>query len=144
MSASSVTIAGVKDVQKILKSMDKKHARRIARNTVRGIASRAAKMMKSEAPTETRNLRTAIKAKTQKSSPDNPQAKVEIKKGKVGAAFYWHMVDRGTAKIRADGFVTDTIDQITQELPSIVRQEFVKKVEKAVEKELKDQAKRVK
>jgi HK97 gp10 family phage protein len=133
-----LTVVGIGDIKKILDQMDKKHARRISRNTVRAVAAYAAKAAKKNAPTDTGLLKKSVRAKSKKSPPENPMAVVEVKAGSPNKAFYWHFLDRGTKLgILGNEFMTEARTETVENLPGIIAVEFEKKVRAAIKKELK-------
>lgn len=143
-SKHGLTVVGIGDIQKILDQMDKKHARRISRNTVRAVAAYAAKAAKKNAPTDTGLLKKSIRAKNKKSPPEKPMAVVEVKAGSPNKAFYWHFLARGTKAGKKNGrgitgneFMTNARNETVENLPGIIATEFEKKVRAAVKKELR-------
>jgi HK97 gp10 family phage protein len=139
-----LTVVGIGDIKKLLDQMDKKHARRISRNTVRAVAAYAAKAAKKNAPTDTGLLKKSVRAKSKKSPPENPMAVVEVRTGSPNKAYYWHFLDRGTKPgkkngrgITATNFMTNARTETVENLPGIIAVEFEKKVRAAIKKELK-------
>ncbi len=113
-----------------------KVANQLAKATVNGVASKIRKEMRSKAPKDDGTLRKAIKNKRRRGKPDLAVADVRIEHGD-GAnhdAWYWHIVERGSAKHTAQPFVRPTIDEMVPQIPMIYREEFGKRLEKKLDR----------
>lgn len=137
------TITGTDDVVRVLESIDKKHARNLLRATVQGVAAHVGKLSKvnSRQYKDTGTLLRSIKWKRKKSPPEKPVSVVCVEK----AAFYWRFVEHGT-----NGSPTRNIpalperpifrkaeQDIRPRLPQIYAEEFSRKLESKIKRELK-------
>lgn len=120
------------------------------RATIRAIASRITKGAKQNAPVDSGNLKASIKLRPRKSTPDNPIFEVWAgsSKGSKYDAYYWRFVEYGTASSNKGAsnqperpFIRPAVEAVRAELPSILRDEFGKKWEKAMTKRQRQAAK---
>jgi HK97 gp10 family phage protein len=135
----SFSISGIEEVQDILTKVAPRHARNLTRATVQAVASKVAKLAKQNAPKNTGNLKKAIKAKREKSHPDNPQSVVYVqtRKGSRNDGFYWRFIEKGTINLPERPFIRPARDSVRADLPRIYTEEFGKKLEKALAREAK-------
>ncbi len=133
----SFSITGVDEIKNILTEIAPKHAANLMRSTVQGIASTIAKDAKQNAPKDTGELKSNIKAERKKSHPDKPVSEVKIKN-----SFYWRFVEYGTRTgIREHAFVRRAVDKTTGNLNQIIKEQFGKKLESLLKKQAKKRSK---
>lgn len=147
MARASMELLGADDLEEILETILPRHARNLARATVNGIAAEGRKQARANAPKDKGTLKKAIKNKRRRSPPDKPVAEVYVEHGNdvKNDAFYWHFVEYGTAGKTSQPeqpFVRPAIDYVRGNLPSIMREQFVKKLESAAKRELKKREKK--
>jgi HK97 gp10 family phage protein len=141
VKASGIEIVGDKEVQRILDEIAPNHARNLMRATIHGVASIIAKDAKANAPKDTGNLKRNIKAKRKKSPPDSPVSEVHIKSD----GFYWRFIEYGTSGKTSQPerpFVRPAIDRARSNLSAIIREQFGQKLEKALARQAKKDAKK--
>jgi len=141
VKASGIEIVGDKEIQRILDEIAPNHARNLMRATIHGVASVIAKDAKANAPKDSGTLRKNIKAKRKKSPPDRPVSEVHVKSD----AFYWRFIEYGTGgkrPIAAKPFIQPAIDRTRANLESIMREQFGQKLEKALARQAKKDAKK--
>lgn len=136
---AGISVEGIDDVTKVFEQLLPRDAQNLARSVNHGVASQVAKEAKIKAPKNTGNLKKAIAAKREKSPPDNPLALVYVRSGKKEKfdGFYWRFVEHGTKTAAANPFLQPTIDNIRPQLPSIYREQFVKKLAAMARRKLK-------
>lgn len=143
MKKGGIEVIGLEDVEKVLTDIAPRHARNLMRSTVQGIASTTAKDARQRAPKVSGTLRKAIKARRRKSPPDHPRSEVYVEHGKGAKndAFYWRFVERGTLKgHKEQPFMRPALDQTNSRLVPMLREEFGKKLERALARERKKSA----
>jgi len=148
---NEIAVVGIDDVMKALGDMAPKYAKNLIRSTVHGVASEIAKKVKEKVPVNTGNLKKSVKAKRRKSPPDKPVSEVYFTAGKDAKndGFYWRFIEHGTKgnskhnAIPARPFVQPIKDEFAQKMPDIIREQFVKKLTKMTNAQLKKNAKRV-
>lgn len=136
---NSLTVAGLDDVNRILKKLAPKYARNLARSTVQAVASEIAKEVKRKAPKDEGNLKRAIKAQRKKSPPFAPRSAVVVEKG--GGAkndgWYWHFVEFGTVKKSERPFFLPVLNEYKTKTTRLFTQLFAKQLLKKLERERK-------
>lgn len=147
MARASMELLGADDLEDVLESILPRHARNLARATVNGIAAEGRKQARSHAPKDTGTLKKAIKSKRRRSTPDKPVAEVYVEHGNdvKNDAYYWHFVEYGTTGDTSQPeqpFVRPAIDYVRANLPSMMRDQFAKKLEAAAKRELKRREKK--
>lgn len=139
-------IKGLEEVDNILKQVAPNKAKNLMRTTVHGYVSRIAKLAKQLAPKDTAKdtgtLKKSIKTKREKSSPFKPRSSVFITTGNSAKndAFYWRFVEygtRGKTGRAAVPFIRPAVQQMEAKKISIMKEEFGKKLESAIKRELK-------
>jgi len=148
---NEIAVVGIDDVMKALGDMAPKYAKNLIRSTVHGVASEIAKQVKESAPYKTNNLKKSVKAKRRKSPPAKPVSEVYFTHGDEAKydGFYWRFIEHGTKgndkhnALPARPFVQPIKDEFSQKMPEIIREQFVKKLTKMTNAQLKKNAKRV-
>jgi HK97 gp10 family phage protein len=125
-------VTGIEEVKKMFGDVSPRVARNLVRQTVQKIASNIAKDAKENAPVDSGNLKSAIKAARTKSHPDRPISVVKVTEGRKakGDAFYWHFVEYGTKFSLAKPFIAPAKKRAEASMSETFRAEFGKKFEK--------------
>jgi hypothetical protein len=134
---NSARMIGLDDLEDVLNSITPKHANNLMRATVNGIAGEVRKEIKIRAPQLTGTLKSSIKVKRKRSTPEKPISQVL---GNVGGYKYWFMLEHGTGgdnPIKGTGFVRKSKEKILSMLPKIVLKQFGKKLEASLKKQRK-------
>ena len=140
----SSTITGIDSVKEILEDIAPKRAANLITATIRGLATEISKEMKGSAPDQTKNLIKSIKIKRSRSDKFKPVFKVVFDSGKSAKhdGFYWRFVEHGTSNgTKATNFVRKSRLKIESNLDFYLSRQFSKKLESAIKRELKRQAK---
>lgn len=92
--------------------------------------------MRQRAPQANNVLRKAIISKRQRGTPLEAISDVIVTHGRGARhdAWYWHFVEFGTVKHRAQPFIRPTVQEITPRIPQIYRQEFGRRLERELER----------
>ena len=143
----TMTIDGIEDLKKVLEEFAPKHAANLSRTVIHGLASKIAKEAKPLVPVATGNLKKAIKAKRRRSTPDKPISDVIVEKGKDKKhdGFYWHFVEYGTGGPVPQPerpFLRPAKDLVVSQMPSILEEEFKKKLVGLINREKKKAARK--
>jgi HK97 gp10 family phage protein len=144
--AATVSIEGIDEIREKLKDTGVREGRNIMRATIRAVAARITKEAKLKAPLDSGTLKQSIKLRPRKSTPDNPVFEVWAgsSKGSKYDAYYWRFVEYGTSGKTPQPerpFIRPAVEAVRAELPSILRDEFGKKWEKAMTKRQRNAAK---
>ena len=81
--ASEVAVFGLEEIKKVLNELAPKHAANLSRAMVHSMASETAKEAKKRVPSDTGNLKRAIKAKRRRGKPGQPVSDVIVETGKT-------------------------------------------------------------
>lgn len=137
----TVKVLGLKEVDDVLNNIAPNQARRLARATITGIAARIRKEARARAPRDTGDLKKAIKSRNERGDPFKPVSSVYVERGRNTRydAYYWRFIEYGTVNKEAVPFFSPAIDEVRADLTRIVREEFGKKLEKALKRERKKQ-----
>jgi HK97 gp10 family phage protein len=143
----SFEITGATELVDILEKAGPRHSRNLMRAAIHGVASIVAKEAKSNAPKDSGRLRKAIKAKRRKSPPTRPFSDVMVEHGNDAAhdAFYWRFIEYGTEGATGQAarpFIKPAAEKASAEFPKLLQEQFGKKLEKALAREAKRNAKR--
>lgn len=144
---AKVEVIGIEEINKVLGELMPRIAGNLSRALIHGLASTTTKEAKKRVPTDTGNLKKAIKAKRKRSTPDKPISDVVIEQGKNSKndGFYWHMVEYGTGgpvPQPEQPFLRPAKDYVEANMPRIVDEQFRKKLVAAVNREKKKAAKK--
>jgi hypothetical protein len=139
-------ITGIEDVQKILEDIAPKRATNLITATIRGIATEIKKEIKGNAPKNTHNLIKSLKVKKARSDKFTPVFKVVFESGNNAKydGFYWRFIEHGQSPFGNNGhanFVRRSRLKIESNLDFYLASQFSKKLESAIKRELKRQAK---
>ena len=145
--SKQLEVIGLEEVNEILGQLTEKNARNLSRALIQGLASKVSKEAKKKVPVDKGTLKKAIKAKRKKSPPDKPVSDVYVESGKSAKhdAFYWHMVEYGTGgpvPQPEQPFLRPARDYVQANMPIIIEEEFTKKLTGAINRALKQQAKK--
>lgn len=156
--AQGMAIEGMEELVQTLNDFMPREARNLARSVVHASAGKVRNRMRQRAPKDTGTLRKAITTKRGRGTPTRVFSDVLITKGKgqTNDAWYWHFVEFGTkgysaGETRRDAggksrgvmrrnvparsaqpFITPSVEEMRPELPRIFREEWGKKLEKAI------------
>lgn len=139
----TITISGIDDVKKILGEITPKRAANLMNATIRGIATESKKMIALKVPKNTGELRKSLKVKKRRSHILNPIYNVIFSSGKgvKNDGFYWRFLEHGTVNNpNALNFVRDARIKVESNLDPILINQFSKKLESSIKRELKKQA----
>ena len=143
---AAMSIEGTKDMERILETFAPNHSANLMRATVHGVASEIAKRAKKLAPKDTGTLRKSIKAKRRRGKPGKTTSDVIADSGSNAKynGFYWHFVEYGTSTGRPEQpFMRPARDEVFSQLDEIIEQQFIKKLQSTVKRQMKKKAKRV-
>jgi HK97 gp10 family phage protein len=141
LSRNGFEIKGTEDIAKLLESIEPKHARNLLRSTTHAVAGQLGKMSKVNARQykDTGVLLKSIKTRRRKSPPMQPVSEVYV----LPDAYYWRFVEHGTAGNSTQPpqperpiFRKAELD-IRPKLPQVYAEQFTKKLEQKVKRELK-------
>jgi HK97 gp10 family phage protein len=112
------------------------------------MASETAKEAKKRVPSDTGNLKRAIKAKRRRGKPGQPVSDVIVETGKTAKndGWYWRFVEFGTGgpvPQPEKPFLRPAKDLIQSNIPKIAEEQFIKKLSAAVKREQKKLSKNV-
>ncbi len=139
----NINVDGLEGITKILEDIAPKHANNLLRTTINGIATEIKKEAKLRVPSNTGNLKKAIKAKRKKSPAHKPEALVYVEKGRNAKndAFYWHFVEYGTSYGQKEQpFIRPAKLVVENDLPNLFLKTFEKKLAAKIKKEQKKKA----
>ena len=137
----AMEVSGLDDTLATLNQMVPRHARNLLRATVHGIAGEITKEAKKNVPRTTGNLKKSIKTKRKKSPPDAPVSQVVFE----DAGFYWRFIEHGTGGKNpqpARPFLLPARELIFSNIDRIAAEQFSRKLEAAIKRELKKRAKK--
>jgi HK97 gp10 family phage protein len=140
----SVEVTGVTELLNVLEKAGPRHSRNLIRATIHGVAARITKQAKKGAPKDAGDLRKAIKTKRKKSPPTAPVSEVWVEHGKQAKsdAFYWRFVEYGTKNMSERPFIRPAADDVRADFERILAEEFGLKLEKALAREARRNAKK--
>jgi HK97 gp10 family phage protein len=146
--ASEVAVFGLEEIKKVLNELAPKHAANLSRAMVHSMASETAKEAKKRVPSDTGNLKRAIKAKRRRGKPGQPVSDVIVETGKTAKndGWYWRFVEFGTGgpvPQPEKPFLRPAKDLIQSNIPKIAEEQFIKKLSAAVKREQKKLSKNV-
>jgi len=144
MARVSMSIEGLDAVSDVLAKVGPREARNLLRNTVHAVAGQVRDEMRKRAPKDEGTLRKAITAKREKMRGNQVASNITITHGKAVRhnAFYWHMVEYGTVKDRAQPFITPSVEAMRPQIPGIFTREFGVKYQELMQRKLKAARKR--
>lgn len=144
MARPLLTVDGIDELAELLEGFAPNVANNLMRATVHGVATDLAKEAKKLAPKDTGMLRKSIAAKRRKSKPDRPISDVIVRRNaKYSGGYYWFLVEHGTQQNSEQPFMGPAREKLANELPGRLQQQFTKKLEQAVKREQKKNAKRI-
>ena len=145
--SKGMTLEGSREIMDALKKVAPKQARNIMRSTIHGVAGEIAKEMKRGAPKDEGTLRKAIKTKRRRPKGDLYASDVLVTTGRDARhdAFYWRFIEYGTAGETghpARPFARPVVERKRAELDEILERQFGKKLEAAMRRQAKRNAKK--
>ena len=143
--SGGIEIKGIKDVQRLLRTIAPNKARNLTRSTVHAVASELAKEARTLAPRDTGKLRKGIKAKRRRGRPDVFESHVVIQqKQDENSIFYWRFVEYGTGGTTPQPerpFVRPAFKRVESNVQEIFVRLFGKKLEQSLAREARRAAK---
>ena len=143
----SMEITGIDDVKHILEELAPRQSINLLTATTRGVAVELKKEAKQTAKASfdkrSGTLLKSISVKKRRSDKTKPTFNVTFDsgKGKSKDGFYWRFLEHGTKDgIRATHFMRKARLNIEISLDLIITQQFTKKFEASIRRELKKQA----
>ena len=124
--STGIEIAGLEEVQKLLRTELPKEAKQLVRGAVGSAASAVTKELKAAAPRRSGHLRRAFFVKRNRGTPTQVSADVRARP----QGFYWRFLDKGTKKITATKFAERVIERMAQNLPKLFREQVGVRLEK--------------
>lgn len=142
-----VEITGDKQLIDMMENIGPRHSRNLMRATVHGMAATVTKEAKQNAPKDSGTLKKAIKTKRKKSPPEKPISDVIVEHGNDAKndAFYWRFVEYGTGGDNpqpARPFIGPAAHLLITNYREVMREQFGKKLEAALKREAKRNAKK--
>jgi HK97 gp10 family phage protein len=142
------TITGIDDIIKILEDVTPKHANKLIRNTMRGVAVEGQKKIRENLYASVKKregtLGKSLKVRARRTSDKNKvnfAVYFDTGKGVKNDGFYWRFLEHGTKNIpNARNFARKARIQLQAELNNVIVGQFAKKLESAITRELKKQA----
>lgn len=133
---TQVHIEGLPELKKTLTKVMPREARNILRRTVTVVARDVRDDLRAGAAKRTRTLEKAIRSRRDRGTRDEARAGVYITHGKGAKrdAWYWHMVEWGTRKVRAQPFIGPTVRRWESLLANRFRRSFRGEFEKEMAK----------
>lgn len=140
MKGGTVHVEGMEFLRDQLEQFLPRESTAVLRRTTQKIAAKVRDEIRARAPEATGNLRKAIVSKRDRGTRDSIEASVHITHGKQAKhdAFYWHMLEYGTAHSAARPFVTPVYEQAR----STYREDLSRELDAQVIKQLETRAKR--
>ena len=112
-SSISFTIEGSDKIIRKLKSMDRKIARKIMRQSLRDSAKRFKKAIEDEAPVDSGDLKKSVKVRSGKKSRNYVSVLAQIGEGFFkGPTWYAGAVHYGTSKLDPNPFIERAFENI--------------------------------
>lgn len=131
---TSMQIDGLEELREMLTEIAPREANNILRATVHGLAGKVRDRMKTRVKRRSGDLAKSIKAVRRRGKPNFPVSEVRMM-----ATPHPHglMLEFGTVKTKAQPFIVPTVEAMRSSVPQIYREEFGKKLEKALERRAK-------
>ena len=143
-----MSIRGIDDVIKILEDVTPRHAQKLIRNTMRGVATEGQKKIRAKLYASVKKregvLGKSLKVRARRTSEKNQVSFAvyfDSGKGVKNDGFYWRFLEHGTKDIKSGrNFVRAARLELESEVKNIIVGQFAKKLESAIKRELKKQA----
>ena len=123
----SVTLHGIKDVERMLESFAPREAKNLLRATIHGVAGDVRDEIKRKAPDDPATIKGDLirttKTKRERVKGSFISSTVRIR------AFYWLFIERGTVKMAANPFIRRSIMAVEPRLNRIFVTQFGQKLE---------------
>ena len=135
-------VSGIDDIKRLLDDVAPKKTNNILKATIRGVASVGVKKIKEKLlpHKKTGNLAKSLKIKVKRAPIDEPEFDIifESGKNKKNDGFYWRFLENGTKSAPKELlFVRKTKVELDAEMEQLLKEQFVKKFEAAIRKEIK-------
>jgi len=135
-ATKGIVFDGMPELDKLLDTIAPREVQNLLRTVVHGIAGAVRDEIKQHAPVRTGNLRQGIKA-VRRGAPFGQAISdviAQTGKGVKHNAFYWRFVEFGTKHAHAEPFVVPTVESFRPKIQDVYREQFGKKLEKALER----------
>lgn len=141
-------IEGIDDVKRILEEVTPNHARKLIRNTMRGVAVEGQRKIRHTLYASVKRregtLGKSLKVRARRTgNKDKLQFAVYFDSGSgvKNDGFYWRYLEHGTKNAPVGrNFVRQARLQLESEMNNIIVGQFAKKLESSIKRELKKQA----
>lgn len=139
-----IDVRGTPEMKELLTEIAPRHALNLARNTVHGVAGGARDAIKKKAPKNSGTLKRSLKIKRRRVLRGFAQSDVIIERGRAAKAdgFYWRFHEDGTSQMSPRPFVVPSVRDFERDLPQVLRAQFTKKLEAALRRAKKRQARK--
>lgn len=129
-------IDGLEALRGVLKSVGAREANNAMRQATQAIAVLVKDQLKKRVTKDTRELQRSFKAIRRRGKPGSHVS--EVRGGST--APYMLMLEFGTSKTRAQPFIVPVTEEIRPKQAQLYREEFFKKLAKALERQAKRKA----
>jgi HK97 gp10 family phage protein len=126
---TSMQIEGLAELRDTLLQVAPREANNILRATVHGIAGRVRDVMRVKVTVLTGEVQKGIYALRRRGKPNFPVSEVRLRNTDHGL-----ILEFGTRKTRAQPYIVPTVESMRGGMANTYREEFGKKLEKALEK----------
>lgn len=133
---TAMQIEGLEELRDTLTDLAPREANNILRNAVNGLAGRVRNELREAVTKRSHALEKSIRVVRRRGSRGFPISDVRM----GSSAPYGIMLEFGTSKTKAQPFVVPTVESLRPDIPAIYREEFGKKLEKALAKRAKKAA----
>lgn len=152
--SDALTVFGIREVREVLEQIAPKYSRNLINATLRGVAVEIKDKAKVKAPRDSGTLKRSMYVYKPRSDPDLPQFQVKFRED----GYYWRFVEYGTGGGKgshipflkglrdaplyggARPFLQPAVQEVRADMQNIVRQQFSVKLEKAIERAIRRQA----
>jgi HK97 gp10 family phage protein len=134
--AQKIKVEGLQEVIATLTDLMPREAISLARSTVHAIAGIVRDEIRKDAPREEGTLRKSIASLRRRGTKTSVQSDVVAKP----EGFYWRFQEFGTQQHAAQPFITPNVEEVRPQIPSMYREQFGKKLEKALARKAKKRA----
>lgn len=149
-----MTVFGVGEIREVLEKIAPRHARNLINATLRGVTAEIRNKAKAKVVRDTGALKRSMFVYKPKTPPNLPQFQVKFRK----QGFHWRFVEYGTGGGRgshipfltgnrdapvyggAQPFLMPAVHEVRATLEGTIKQQFAVKLEQAVQREIKRQA----
>lgn len=131
---TSIQLDGLEELQQMLGEIAPNQARNILRGSVFGIARNIRDRMRTRVKKDSHAVEKSIYAVRRRGKPNFPIAEVRLRGTPHSHAL---MLEFGTSKTKAQPYITPSVEESRPGIPGYMREDFGKRLEKALEKQAK-------